>query len=92
MPTPKPGATLTLDELRETVRDAVEADGRTHAELAEALNLSGRGAVSKALSATGGTRYGGTLGDLLTLLTGRTAEAETVYRIGPVEGRRGTIE
>lgn len=79
--TPKPGDTLTLSELRAAVRAAVEEDGRTHPELAEALGLKSRGAVSKALSATGGTRYGGTLSDLLALLSGVRAEAETVYRI-----------
>ncbi len=73
---------VTLDELRELTREAVRRDGRTHAELAAALGHKARGAVSKALSSTGGTKYAGTLGDLYRLTAGSPVEAVTRYRIG----------
>jgi len=76
----EPGAVVSHDDFLAAVRDAVDADGRTHAEIADALGLKGRGPVSKALSTTGGSRYAGTLADIGALLWGERAETVRAFR------------
>ena len=49
MTTLRAGSTLTLDEVRDAVAEAVEADGRSHAEIQRALGLRGRGILARAL-------------------------------------------
>ena len=86
MMTLRAGSTLTLDEVRDAVAEAVEADGRSHAEIQRALGLRGRGILARALDPESGTRYVKTLISALVLLRGYSAEPETRYRLVRASG------
>ena len=81
MPRLRSNSLLSLDELREAVAEAVEADGRSHAEIQRSLGMKGRGIIARALDPKTGTRYAGTLSTVLHHLTGYSADAETRYRL-----------
>lgn len=69
--TPAPvrhGQTLSFDEFRREVAEAVEADPRSQTALADALGVS-RSAVSRALSDRATTRDAGVLRRLAPLVT-----------------------